>query len=107
MARKLRRVDVEFTYYAWTETDREAEEFADEAFRDEDKMMIASSCEVTAGSRVDWPGDCYVYGDDEDITIDQALAKMGLPSASDMAAARIAALKSAMESIERRERDGK
>jgi len=85
---KLYEVTVEFTYYALTDSAREAESFADDAFRDECWDDVASAREVTAAAQhLEWHGDTLVYGPDEDTTLDQALAGMCLPSVADLKSA--------------------
>lgn len=88
MPKKLYEVRVEFTYYALADDARDAEWLSDDAFRDEDHTAIADATEITkANGYIEWPGNSLVYGADQDTTLDEALASIGLPSVVEMKAA--------------------
>lgn len=80
MTEKLYEVHVEFTFYALAESPTEACGNVRDAFSDEDHYAITDAQEVTANTLPDWTGDSLVYGGPEDVTLDEALAKQGLPS---------------------------
>ena len=71
---------MEFTFFALAESRREAESYADDAFRDEDNAEIAYASEVSAQSHIEWPGDSLVYGAEKDTTLDEALVAQCLPT---------------------------
>jgi hypothetical protein len=85
MTKKLYEVHVEFTYYALADDARDAEWLSDDAFRDEDHTAIADATEITkANGLISWPGNSLVYGAEDDTTLDEALAAIGLPSVEAM-----------------------
>jgi hypothetical protein len=74
--KKLYRVEVSFSFYAYTENPNEAEEFIDEAFNDQKHGGLTAEVTQVESERdvFDYEEEELVYHDDDDrdITLEEA-----------------------------------
>jgi hypothetical protein len=95
MPDRLYKVSVEFTYYVLAESERHAESFVNDVVLNEDLYGCTDATEVTSRTYLDCTGDYLVYGPAKDVTIDDALESVGLPSVSNFKKAQTERLLSA------------
>lgn len=76
---KLYKVEVNHVYYALAESKGEAEGYWKDACMDV-MYDIADAVEVREKEFPEWEGSDLVYGGEEDTTLDEARAMMGLPT---------------------------
>lgn len=76
--RRLYEVEVRFTYYAEAESPREAEDFADDAWRDGglERALVREVQHSDHRLIGEWSPECLVYGTESDVELSDLLEKL-------------------------------